>query len=364
MGDIEKTEKLFRGEVFGKEESAKVLGFTGDEIKEKLSESIRTIVDRNMSDFFDKNPIINMDSLKKAGTPHVLLRLKTLHIIFDGVRKTLGDQYLDVLRSIGEDVGFSFSVDLIDYLERDKSKIPLDYDALLDFWSLFDSRADMGIFTVKIDENNKKIEVIIENSFLVKGYENDKHRHCAFFEGYITGILDGAMCQWTRWIEKSIYRPPKALWQVIRVKEDRKGEQCLFTVDITKENYITPRNLLVSAIQEFKHGDFDKAMLQARLGLEFAIKEPIQLTEADKIKFTQLVKAYQKYQIGISYQKWIALYKTMSDVAAHSRRSITGNECLENINRTRKLINEWSGIYLDDDTVTKVKGEKQKYGIF
>lgn len=199
---------------------------------------------------------------------------------------------------------------------------------------------------------------------LVKGYENDKHRHCAFFEGYIEGILDGAMCQWTRWIQNSIYRPPRELWQVIRVKESRKEEECLFTAEIMKEKYITPRNLLVNAIQEFKKEDYNKAMLLARRSLEFAIKEPIHSTDADKIKFTQLVKAYQKYQIAISYQKWIDLYDTMSDVAAHSRRSITGDECLEYINLTRKLINEWSGIYLDDDTVTKVKGEKQKYGIF
>jgi predicted hydrocarbon binding protein len=305
-----------------------------------------------------------MDTLKKAGTPHVLLRLKTLHIIFDGVRKTLGDQYLDVLRCIGETVGFSFSVTLIDYLERDKSKIPFDYDALLGFWSLFDSRADMGTFTVKFDENNEKIEVIVDDNFLVKGYENDKHRHCAFFEGYIEGILDGAMCQWTRWIENSIYRPPRELWQVIRVKENRKEEQCLFTVEIMKEKYRTPRNLLVNAIQEFKKEDYNKAMLLARRSLEFAIKEPIHLTDADKIKFTQLVKAYQKYQIALSYQKWFDLYDIMSEVGAHSRKSITGDECLEHINLTRKLINEWSGIDLDEDTVTKVKGEKQKYGIF
>ena len=66
---------------FTKEEAAKALGFAGSEVKEKLSESIRTIVDRSIEEYLTKNPMINMDALKKAGTPHVLLRIKTLHTI-------------------------------------------------------------------------------------------------------------------------------------------------------------------------------------------------------------------------------------------------------------------------------------------
>ncbi len=158
-------EELFRGEVFVKDEATKALGFAGNEVREELSKSIRTIVDRNIGDYLTKNPMINMESLKKAGTPHVLLRVKTLHTLFDGLRKTLGDQYLDALRSIGENVGFGFSVDLIDYLERDKSMIPFDYEALFSFWSLFDSRADMGNFTVKFDENNKILNNIFRSAF-------------------------------------------------------------------------------------------------------------------------------------------------------------------------------------------------------
>lgn len=355
---------LFRGELFGEEEAAGVLGFTGNEIKEALSESIRTMIDRNIGDYLTKNPIINMESLKKAGTPHVLLRIETLHTIFDGFRKTLDNQYVDVVRNIGNDVGFGFSVAIIDYLEVDKAKIPFDYNALLGFWSLFDSRADMGDFKVKIDENNKIIEVDITDNFLVKGYENDKYRHCAFFEGYIEGILDGMFCQWTRWIYRSVYKPPKTLWQVVQVKGNEKEDQCHFTADIIKEKNITPRNILVDAILAFRKKEYGNAMLQARRGLEFAIKETVNLAETDKIKFTQLVKAYKKYQVGISYDKWTALYNAMSDVAAHSRRNIAKEESLENLNLTRNLIKEISKIDLDADTIQKIQGEKQNYGIF
>lgn len=355
---------LFKGGFFGEEETAEVLGFAGNEIKESLSESIRTMIDKNIGDYLTKNPTINMGSLKRAGTPHVLLRIKTLHTIFDGFKKTLDNQYVDVLRKIGENVGFSFSVDLIDYLEIDKAKIPVDYNALIGFWSLFDSRADMGDFTIKLDENNRKIEVNIRDNFLTKEYENDQHRHCAFFEGYIEGVLDGAFCQWTRWIYKSIYKPPRTLWQIIRVKENGKDNQCHFTADIIKEKYLTPRNLLVDAILAFRKGDHKGAMLHARKGLENAIKEPIKLTETDKVKFTQLVKAYKKNQVEISYTKWADLYEAMSDIAAHSRRNITEEESLENINQTRNLIKEMSTIDLDADTIQKIHGEKQNYGIF
>ena len=351
-------------EGFTKEEAAKALGFAGSEVKEKLSESIRTIVDRSIEDYLTKNPMINMDALKKAGTPHVLLRIKTLHTILDGFRWMLKEQYSPTLREIGERVGFGFSIDFIKYL-KNNDKIPLNYDALLTFWSIFDSSADMGLITVNLEESTEKINVEIENSFLAKGYNEEIHRHCPFFEGYILGVIDGAMCQWIRWISDSFFKSPLNKWQAIDVKENRNYQNCTFTVTIMKEKYQKTRDSLVVSIEEFQKvkPNYEEANKMARIALECAVKEPIGLTDADAVSFTRLIKTYQKFEVPLSYPKWISLYDLLSGVL-HGRISIDENTILENLTETKKLIDEWSRISLSDEKVKEIVEKKGDYGIF
>ena len=352
---------------FTKDEASGVFKrFAGEEIRKKLTQRIKGIIEADLRDFFfTEAPVINMDSLTRVGMPHVMLRIVTLHAILDGFRTALGEKYNDILRSIGGNVGFSFAVDLMDYLRRKSGHIPLNYEALLSFWSIFDSSADMG--EIKIEEkeieNPTSLIVGIWHGFLTEGYEKEQHRHCPFMEGYIRNALDTLIGQWTRWIEKTHYRPPRKKLCVARVKENPSKTHCMFEVHLDEEKFSAMKDTLMVSIREFQNKDFKAANKSARNALDCALKVPLGLEDDFPVSFSRLLKTYEKTGVPLCYNRWLSVYDTLSPYH-HGDKEADFYETLQNLFSVKRLLDEWLEIDLPDDQKKTLINKKSEYGIF
>jgi hypothetical protein len=235
--------------------------------------------------------------------------------------------YPSIMHSAGYRVGLSFAIDLMEYLkERELSEdthgaLPLDYDALLEFWTLFDSSTDFGQFSFSLqsDPEGHTFDIAVKESFLVQKYDERIHRHCAFLEGYIHGTLDGSFAQWVRWINSTHYRPPSRNLEISSVKEHSQTENnCVFRCETSPEKLPGSKDLLIHSIECLWEKDYHECYISLRKSLENAVKELVELQDDDILKFTQLINCFQECGVGISYEKWRRLYGVLSG-AAHSR---------------------------------------------
>ena len=358
------SEKLPKG--FDREGAERVLSTSkGEQIKIDLSKRITEIIDEDLSEFFTKEvAVLNMDALKKAGMPHVMLRVGTIQTILDEFRKALEPGYESALREIGEQVGLTFSIDLINFL-RKSMNLPLDQEALLEFWAIFDSSADMGKISVDPRIKDNRIQVGIENSFLTKNYEEDKHRHCAFFQGYIRGVVDTSICQWTRWIAETRYAPPAQKWWVESVVKGcpPASENCEFVVNLLEERYPQSRSAFSSSIRSIQQQNYGDASLSARLALERALKEPLGIDDEVPVSFARLLKAYQETQVPLAYSRWLFSYDEISKTA-HEVRIVNYHEAIGTILSVKKLLDEWTQISLSEEQRRSLLAKKSEYGIY
>lgn len=196
--------------------------------------------------------LVNMSNLSNLGAPQVMLRVRTFQTILDDFRGVLNQQYDPIIKRIGRTIGFNFAITLLRVL-RHAERVPLKYDALLDFWARFDSAAQMGQFKLVLNEMNgqAEVDVSVRDLFLTLGYGDDEPlRHCPFITGYLEAALDTSMFLWSRWVRETPYRDPSALWAV-RTSDDivREEHQIVrFKVLLDEERWPDLKDTLAHAI--------------------------------------------------------------------------------------------------------------------
>src|SRR4051812_29988063 len=129
MSNIEAFDRTHVGDAL-----ADVSGGAEDNLRQELTE----VLEKELRQFLFG--LVNMPKLATMGAPHVMLRVRTFQTILDDFRGELGGEYDPVLTRIGRTIGFNFGITLLRVL-RHAGRLPLTYEALLEFWAQFDSAA-------------------------------------------------------------------------------------------------------------------------------------------------------------------------------------------------------------------------------
>ncbi len=343
-------------------EADRVLGLRGKRLADHLSGEIVRIIQKDLLNFLLAEPLIHEDSLTIKESPHVMLRIETIHTILDKFREVVGESYSDVLRIIGEDIGFSFSLDLFGMLQE--MPVPIDYEALLSFWCWFDSSASMGKYSYTLDEERKQLTISLNNSFLILGYKNKAHRHCSFFKGYIQSFLRTSFSQWLSWIELTRFQNPEKYFTVMDIHEKpTKNDECIFILELQEENYPKIRKALTQSMGSVRTGDLREAAQKARIALERAVKQPLGYEDDFSLSYGKLLRAYKNEGIKLSFKDWVKAYDTLSDVM-HGDKSMDRNTLRSVLFQISKVIAEISKLKLSEEKRKRLIEAKKEYGIF
>ena len=318
-------------EPFATPEIDKVLSAVSGGIEGNVREHIMQTIEVGLRDYLAG--VINLNSLGDLGTPQVMVRVRTFQTILDEFRRLLDDRYATALQHIGLNIGFNFAISLIKIL-RNANHIPLDLEALLKFWALFDSSAQMGHIAFDFDFGNAREAVVvtkIKHLFLTNGYGSDEPlRHCDFMVGYLYATTDVASMLWTRWIRKSIFAKPEVAWRTtecINAGQER-DEVTAFKVGLRPERFPEVRDTLTLAIDACQNGTWVEAMIDARICLENSLLLIARHELGTRFSFGRLLEQLKNVRANLDYEKWRVAYASCSEFAhqvkSHNEIAVLG----------------------------------------
>lgn len=362
------------------------LTFTGERVARDIAKQLNQVVYATILSHLSKNAVITLRDLEEAGMPNISLRLDTVQAFFDGWRNELfgfvdeifnaadsvvwHSEYdkaeflakitnfdlenlklsdvkkalLEIsntrysliaegvhrngLHEMGAKIGWSFSVNLIQYARQTRNEIPLTYNKLLAFWSAFDSATDLAndIEANFSDPQDSTVEIVVLNSFLVRNRPRNQHIHCSFFEGYILGVLDGLFINWFNWINSVPYRTPSRYLRVTRVKEtDGTETRCYFKADLydeVSENIQFSTSKLAQSVLSLETGRTHEAMLEAKNSLETILSGAMGLEDSTPINFVSFLDQAERNGIKLSYAKFLSVYDDLNAII-HTKENVT-----------------------------------------
>lgn len=278
----------------------------------------------------------------------VIFRGTTFQMLLDGVRNHVGvDEHRKLFRTLGEEIGESFGHALIETLKQ-KKRLPTNQKTILAVWAIFDSSARWGDITVDLfDEKKKSGEIRISNNFLTSGYEQDRHRHCSFFEGYMMGVINQAFMEWGRWIKRSNPAFSRPL-MCKSIMESPRKEDCVFNMKFKEEELTSACDKLIEAVEKHDNGRWEESIKSSRESLENALKDKIGWVNK-KFDFAKALKAFEKVGVILpSSDQALRLYGLANGAMRHDdSHRITVF--------TRRFITEIEGISLTNEDKTDIK---------
>jgi hypothetical protein len=312
--------------------------------------------------------LVNMPKLATLGAPHVMLRVRTFQTILDDFRGALGEQYDPILTRIGRAIGFNFGITLLRVLKH-ANRLPLEYDALLEFWAKFDSAAQMGEYRLQLKEYGEGgavVDVIIRDLFLTLGYEDDDPlRHCPFITGYFDGALDTALFLWTRWIRQSIFKDPRILWSVSGYDAPSREEHGVvhFNLRLIPERWPELKDLLYRAVELGEAKKWNESILSGRMALErglvrFAEEDPPDL----KVSFGKLLDQLARVRAPLDVDRWKRTYAECSETA-HTVKVISEMTVSNILFNVWRCLKEVESVVVAPEFLTEIKQNRARYVI-
>lgn len=309
----------------------RVLTAVSGGVASDVHEHIMQAVDAGLRDYLAG--VVNLNSLGDLGTPQVMIRVRTFQTILDEFRRLLDDRYPGIIEHIGLSIGFNFGISLVRIL-RNSNWIPLDFAALLKFWALFDSSAQMGRVSFEyMREATGEAGVVakIRHLFLTIGYGADEPlRHCNFMVGYLISTTDVASLLWTRWIKNSIYARPENAWRTTVCTNDglEHDDVTAFRLALREERFSDVRDALASAIEACEANKWVEAMIDARICLENSLLKVVDLPAGTRISFGRLVEQLKNVRANMDFERWKLAYAVCSEFAhqvrAHNEIAVLG----------------------------------------
>jgi hypothetical protein len=304
---------------FDTSEVAEVLAEITGGAQTDIQHELTVLLEKGLREFL--LGLVNMPNLGNLGAPQVMLRVRTFQTILDDFRSVLSKQYDPILMRIGRTIGFNFAITLLRVLRHAK-KVPLKYDALLDFWAKFDSAAQMGEFKFSLretDVHSAEVDVSVRDLFLTLGYgEDEPLRHCPFIIGYLEAALDTSMFLWTRWIKETPFRDPPILWNVRLSNEDadvvREDHQVVrFKICLENEHWPDLKQTLAHAINLSEKESWSESIIAGRVALERCLvraagEDPPEL----KVSFGRLLEQFERVRLAIDGKTWRKTYNECS----------------------------------------------------
>ncbi|GAB6265967.1 MAG: hypothetical protein STSR0001_14130 [Methanothrix sp.] len=241
--------------------------------------------------------------------PAITISVDTFYLLIEPFPGTTKEAYF----SKGIKAGRIFAKRYLNFL-RDEIGVPQLVRHLLKGWEFFDNGANWGTFDVYFDEEQKKVTVRLENSFLNRKLENDKHKYCSFMEGYINGFLWICLKYYPRWFRDVTKFNPLNL-EPISIREEPEGELCKFIVDLQEEELVEAFDKIYEIEGLIEAGDLRRIPLEIRLILEIALKLKLGIKEEERIYVPQLLLPFKNLK-----GKNIKNIKKISDIYAWSSR--------------------------------------------
>jgi len=345
---------------------ADVSGGAEDNLRKELTD----VLEKELRQFLFG--LVNMPKLATLGAPHVMLRVRTFQTILDDFRGELGDEYDPVLTRIGRTIGFNFGISLLRVL-RHAGRLPLEYDALLEFWAQFDSAAQMGEYKLSLkqelgDDGLKRatVDVNIKDLFLTLGYEDDDPlRHCPFITGYFEGALDTAMFLWARWIQESIYQTPNVFWSVANYDTPGREEHGVvrFRVELVPERWPALKTLLCRAVELSETRNWEGSILSARMALERALVSLSAETPPDlKVSFGKLLEQLERVRVPIDFTRWRRTYAECSETA-HVVKVVSEFSVANIVFNVWRCVKEAESTIVPPEFLKEIKEHRERYVI-
>lgn len=283
------------------------------------SSTIKEIVDpiRNAMNLFEKN-ISTMAFLPDVS--RITLRTATLQFLLNRFREEVkGKRYEEVLRKAGEIAGESFACDLINFLIK-HNKLAKNERVLMNLWQEFDNIAGWGKFNIDY-KGNDKIVVDVEDNFLTRELDEDKHRHCAFMMGYVEGFLWTALKEHYRLFERMVVVPSNPPRTVFKIASDCGRDSCRFIAELRPEQLQGAFESFYDSKNKLREGKLDEAARLLRTSVELAFKEKIGLDKNDSTSVLQIADSFKEKNIPLKYRVISDIYASTSRVVHGSKRS-------------------------------------------
>lgn len=326
-------------------------------------EHIMQAVDAGLRDYLAG--VVNLSSLGDLGTPQVMIRVRTFQTILDEFRRLLDERYADIIEHIGLNIGFNFGISLVRLL-KNSNWIPLDFAALLQFWALFDSSAQMGRMGFEYEhEATGEAAVIakIKHLFLTIGYGQDEPlRHSNFMIGYLASTTDISSLLWTRWIRHSIYARPANSWRTTTCTTDgsERDDVTAFRLELREERFSDDRDTLAHAIEACESEDWVESMIDARICLENSLLHVVGLPIETRVSFGRLLEQLKNVRANMDVERWKLAYAICSEFA-HQRRSHNAIAVLGYLFTVWECLREAEDVELSAVQTGLLAGAREKY---
>lgn len=324
---------------------------------ETIYKTVSKAIDQKLQEIFIATPAI----APVVEARLVTLRVKSLQMILESIEERMAGAYNEAIRSAGEEVGMSFGHDLINTLKRERVS-PRNYESLLDTWISFDSSAGWGEMNIDcFDQEEKRMEISIQNNFLAEGYVKNRHRHCAFLEGYMWGVINEALFEWIRERIREELLPPTIRLTCSSVSETSKsGNRCVFTVQLGEEELVRSRDTLFDALQRYDERSLGETIGLCRTTLEYTLKEKVAFDLGEYISFNNLCKVFLEENVPLpGHEKAREAYFKASAIS-HGKKP-SENEAYDIINATRKWLFELERLQIPDDKKKSIEQRMKSY---
>jgi predicted hydrocarbon binding protein len=314
---------------------------------------MRKMVDpvRNALDMFEKN-ISRLIFLPDI--PHVEFRVETMEILFDYINHELkGGHYRKFMKVIGKSVGKSLGRNMMEFLMKN-NKLPRTDDVITKLWNEWDMIAGWG--KIKTFHENSQIRMTIEDSFLTRGIENDKHKHCPFIEGYVQGFLWVALKERYRWFKRTITQPSDRPREPLEVNESPLGDKCQFVVKLGEEELEDAFDSLSDAFESLRLGNPDQAANNTRISLELAFKDKVGIEKDSKTSVLKIIKAFKKRDVKLRYKAIDEIYN-LTCRTVHGSKTMNENICKDLIGKWDEILEELELLKLTESETESIRKE-------
>ena len=189
-----------------------------------------------------------------------------------------------------------FAKKYIDFL-RFEIGLPDSLFYVLKGWTIFDTGANWGKFDISGYEENKRIIVTVENSFLTRPLLEDKHRFCVFMTGYIEGVLWTCLNYYPRWW-KQITKQNITRIEPVTIEETTERDTCRFIVTLKEEELSECFDQLFEIEKLVESDNLRKIPTEIRTVIETALKKKLGIDSKEIIYVPQLLVPFKKQSKG------------------------------------------------------------------
>lgn len=260
---------------------------------ENAAKTVEELRDLLASVLFLRNGRLSTGDIRYAA-----FRVETLSLIFELARRAFmktGEGmrlYYEYLDDLGDEVGFTFALELISRLvENDELKNIKNRKQLLELWASYENDTGAGeTSTGRVSSN--QVVVRLRNNPL-RYVETESHAHCRFYQSYLKTLVNELFTRRARLMREEYEDTSVESPKVLRVMENPDtDDNCVFELELCSEKLTEAFDLFESAITAFEKDQYEACLNNARGALVTAQYKKLSIDERSAPK--QFYKVFQE----------------------------------------------------------------------